>query len=161
MPDLEIDYQQVEEALSALRRVTSISDDSTDKASWMNGDQTGTKWGRDESPTSFSSTYREFLTKLRTKLDQWSNDVSNVKTRTQQAQEALRTASEKETAAVNALLVEEWNQQSIPASTSGTAPGPGLGFGVVPVGPADSGAGSGSTSSGPGLGFGVVPVPGR
>jgi len=178
MSDLSIDYQQVADTLAALKRATSLSEDSTDKTDWIHGDQTGTKWSRDESSTSFSSTYREFLTKLGTKVDQWSNDLSNAQTRTQQAQEALKNTSEEEAAAIHALLVEEWNQQSAPSPSSESEDGgPGLGFGVVsvgpadsgpglgfevtPVGPADSGAGAGSTSSGPGLGFGVVPVPGR
>jgi len=147
--DLEFDPQQLTDALSTLKRSLASCEDTGDNTDWMQGDQTGTKWGGEPGSTSFSSSYRTFLTQVHKAVDQWSKDTDTVVSRLRQAHEALRNASEEEAAAINALLVEEWNQQSTPAPSPANS-GPGLGFGVPQPG---------ATDTGPGLGFGV-PSPG-
>lgn len=108
--DLIIDYDGVQEALYAVRKIVDSYEDSSHDAQWMTGDQTSTKWGTEEAPDIFRKRHYEFLTALRNKINHWQDDLTTAMKRVDQAQERLRTASESEAAAINQTLVDEWVQ---------------------------------------------------
>ena len=131
--------EDLENAAYALKKSVDLCEDSAHKTDWMKGDQSRAKWGNEEAPTSFGSTYQEFLAQLHRKIDQWASDVAMAGKRIQQTQESLQGASAGEVARINQMLVDQWYAESAPAPVSGTAPSSGtatpaqaqgLGFGV-------------------------------
>ena len=125
--------EDLENAAYALKKSLALCEDSAHKTDWMKGDQSRAKWGSEEAPTSFGSTYQEFLAQLHRKIDQWASDVSMAGKRIQQTQELLEHASAGEVATINQMLVDQWYAESGPTTSADTAnPGQaqGLGFGV-------------------------------
>jgi len=119
---LMINFDAVFEALQKLKKDVDPCEASIQDAQWMAGDQTSAKWGTEAAAGSFSTRYRDFLTRLSKQIDQWQSDLTTFMKRVNQAQEQLDGASAAEAAVINQMLVDEWLQESGPGQSDAQPP---------------------------------------
>jgi len=122
MTIFEVDLQEVEDALSAVKKSVASYEEYIQETDRIQDSQSSvkwdTKWGPKSGPKFVSSTFRDCVAQTHQAVDRWSQDMDMVISWIRQAQEALQGASEEEAVAINARLVEEWRRQTIASSSS-------------------------------------------